>query len=248
MAYQKLQPTQALAVIASDTVNPIGPSRSANLAGTTAEPLVTNKLNDFSHLTEIRSGTQDDPTIAANTLYDGSGAFTTAPAVAVGDLVMNTTDGTFALVTVVVDSQTLTLDASIMTPGFDAYNIYQGTGFVGVVSVGDLVLNETDATLTPVTGVLSYQLTFASDVFPASGVGYKVYGNAAQMNSNTEAFILYVGGATGAAATWADVKVTTAAGNDVVFNHVPTGTILPIQCTRVWATGTSPTTNLVALW
>tara|TARA_R110000796_G_scaffold71906_3_gene163043 strand:- start:319 stop:1056 length:738 start_codon:yes stop_codon:yes gene_type:complete len=245
MAYQKLQPTQALEVILSDTVNPIDPSRS-NLSGTTVAPLVTNKLTDFSHLTKLRTGSQDDAPVAFQ-LFSGTGAFLDSPAVAIGDLVRNTTDGTYALVTVVVSQQDLTLDTDIMNSLSDGFEIYQGTGFVGKVSIGDLVLNESANTLTAVTAVASYQLTFATDAFPSSGVGYRAYGNVSQMNSGTVPFVAYVGDSTGAAATWSEVKVTTAAGNDVVFSHFPTGTFLPVQCLRVWSTGTTAT-NVIALW
>jgi hypothetical protein len=50
---------------------------------------------------------------------------------------------------------------------------------------------------------------------------------------------LYVGGA-------GDVKVTTTAGDTVTFVGVPAGTILPVQCSLVWSTGTTAT-GIVAL-
>ena len=64
------------------------------------------------------------------------------------------------------------------------------------------------------------------------------------MNSNTEPFVVYVGG--GSTANQ-DIKVTTAAGNDIVFSFFPKGGFLPVQCVRVWSTGTAAT-NVVALW
>ena len=244
MAYQKLQPTQALDVILSDTVNPIDPSRSANLSGTTSAPLETNKLTDFGVATLRNTGTNTGGG-AATDLLDIAADFTAAPAVQVGDTVFNTTDNSFALVAAVVSSTELTLSAAIITDA-EAYSLYQG-GFVGKVSIGDLVLNETSKTLTAVTVVAATQLTFGSDAFPDAGVAYRAYGNVSEMNSGTVAFVVYVGDATGAAATWSEVKVTTAAGNDVVFSHFPTGTFLPVQCLRVWSTGTSAT-DVVALW
>lgn len=42
------------------------------------------------------------------------------------------------------------------------------------------------------------------------------------------------------------IKVTTVGGQDVVFTSVPSGTLLPILCTKVWKIGTD-TSNMVAL-
>lgn len=246
MAYQKLQPTQALDVILSDTVNPINPSRPAKVAGSTVLPEETNKLTYLAIATAVNTGTQTE-TPATNKLEDSTATFTTAPAVSVGDTVFNTTNDTLAFVTVVDSATELTLSANIMTTLADGYDIYQGEGFVGKVAVGDLVLNEATATLTAVTAVAQTVLTFGSDVFPSAGANFKVYGNAAQMNTETEAFVVYVGAASGSDATWAEVKVTTAAGNDITFSHFPTGTFLPVQCLRVWDSITTAT-NVVALW
>jgi hypothetical protein len=51
---------------------------------------------------------------------------------------------------------------------------------------------------------------------------------------------LYIGG-TGA------VKVTTIDGTSVTFSAVPVGTLLPVQCSLVFATGTTATL-IIALW
>lgn len=51
---------------------------------------------------------------------------------------------------------------------------------------------------------------------------------------------LWVGGA-------GDVKVTLRDGTAVTLTAVPAGSLLPLQCTRVWATGTTATA-IVALW
>lgn len=52
--------------------------------------------------------------------------------------------------------------------------------------------------------------------------------------------VIYVGG-TG------NVKVTTAQGDDVTFNGLPAGFVIPVQVIRVWSTGTSAT-NMVAIY
>lgn len=51
---------------------------------------------------------------------------------------------------------------------------------------------------------------------------------------------LWVGGA-------GDVKVTLQGGTTVTLSAVPAGSMLPLQCSRVWATGTSATL-IIALW
>lgn len=51
---------------------------------------------------------------------------------------------------------------------------------------------------------------------------------------------LYVG-------TGGNLRVTTAYGADVVFANVPTGSILPVQVTRVWATNTTAS-SVIALY
>ena len=91
------------------------------------------------------------------------------------------------------------------------------------VKVGDTIVNVTTSAYTQVTAV---------------------YSNTSLMNSNTDAFVVYVGGG---ASSNIDIKVTTAAGNDIVFSGFPKGGFLPVQCLRVWTTGTAAT-NVVALW
>jgi len=182
-----------------------------------------------------------------DTLYDASATFTTAPAVVAGDTIYNTATDTLTTVLSVSSATNLVIADNIFTNTPQAYNTYTGAGFRDKVSTGDLVLNESTDSLTAITSVAQTQLTFGSNVFPSVGTKFKAYGNVSQMNSNTEAFVVYVGAASGASATWAEVKVTTAAGNDIVFSHFPTGTFLPIQCLRVWDTGTTAT-NLIALW
>ena len=44
------------------------------------------------------------------------------------------------------------------------------------------------------------------------------------------------------------VKITTAQGSDVTFSGLPPGAVIPVQAIKVWATGTSPATNIVAIF
>ena len=52
--------------------------------------------------------------------------------------------------------------------------------------------------------------------------------------------VLYVGGA-------GNIKVETVGGDEVTFVGINTGTFLPVQVVKVFATGTSAT-NILALW
>jgi len=44
-----------------------------------------------------------------------------------------------------------------------------------------------------------------------------------------------------------DVEVTTVSGDTAVFKNLASGSILPVQVRRVWATGTTAT-DMVALY
>ena len=246
MAYQKLQPSEAGEIILSNTINVISPSQTPSVGGVNALA-VTNQLHDFTVAPVGRTGVITTGT--SSQVVDTSANFLSSPAIQVGDTVTTTT-GSFAVAYVTaVDSATeLTIDTNIVGTTLDNYSIHQGPGFAGMVSIGDLILNVTNNTVTACTAVDQTYLTFASAAFPLKGDVYKAYGNASQLNSNTTAFVVYVA-ATASTTETLTIKVTTAAGNDITFSHFPTGTFLPVQCLRVWATGTDATaTNLIALW
>lgn len=244
MAYQKLQPSEAGEIIVSNTINVISPTQTPSVEGTNAVS-VTNQLHDFNVAPVGRTGTISTGT--PSKVVDDTANFLSSPAVQVGDTVTTTTGGFAYAYVVSVGATELTISADIVGTTADNYSILQGPGFKGMVSADDLILNVTDNTLTACTGVFQTYLTFGSNVFTAKTDVYKAYGNVSQLNSNTTPFVVYVGAAAGTTATWAEVKVTTAAGNDITFSHFPTGTFLPVQCVRVWSTGTNAT-NLVALW
>ncbi len=52
--------------------------------------------------------------------------------------------------------------------------------------------------------------------------------------------VLYVG-------TGGNVRVTTVGYDDVVFSNVPSGSFIPVQVLKVWATNTTAL-NIIALW
>ncbi len=49
-------------------------------------------------------------------------------------------------------------------------------------------------------------------------------------------------------ATGPDLKVTTVGGETVVFTNVPNGSIVPVSCSRIWSTGTTAPTTVLALY
>ena len=48
--------------------------------------------------------------------------------------------------------------------------------------------------------------------------------------------------------TGGTIKVTMVDGQDVSFTNVPNGSILPIQVIKVWNTGTSGASGILALY
>lgn len=78
-----------------------------------------------------------------------------------------------------------------------------------------------------------------SPTFPMFPGGAKVVSPSNTVNL-TYPSVIYVGG-TG------NVKVTTAQGDEVTFNGVPAGFVIPVQVIRVWSTGTSAT-NMLAIY
>jgi len=52
--------------------------------------------------------------------------------------------------------------------------------------------------------------------------------------------VLYVG-------VGGDVRVETSGGDDVVFKNLPTGSFVPVQVVKVFATNTTAT-DIISLW
>jgi len=80
------------------------------------------------------------------------------------------------------------------------------------------------------------QLSLSGNIFTAAGDTYQIY------SQSTRGCILYVGG-TG------DLKVVTAAGDEVTYKAVQKGTFLPIQVIRiVTLSGTGLAADFIAHW
>ena len=241
--YQKLQPTSARDIIPSDTINVPAPA-VARLEGTAA---AVGGLSSLGVATAVQSGTQT--AVTANKLVDVGANFTLPTPVVVGNTVVNTTTNAQAVVTAVDSSTVLTLSNDIFLTGGENYQIYQ-FGFLGVINKGDVVVNTTDGTMSTVAAVVSSTLLALTNnaLFAVGGGTFIVYAaDTNELNSIQAACVVYIGDATGAAATWSEVKVMTADRSIVTFSHLPTGTFLPVQVLRVYATGTTAT-NMIALW
>lgn len=115
------------------------------------------------------------------------------------------------------------------------------TGVQYKVNVGDVVYNyDTGLSATIVQVVSNSRLLLSADNIVTTLEYYSIYQQGAQTGlGNTGAF-LYVGGA-------GNLSVVTLGGDEVIFNGVPAGTTLPIQVTKLKATGTTAT-NVIALW
>lgn len=124
--------------------------------------------------------------------------------------------------------------ASGTTNGTGAGLLIDGSAkFLTTASVGDVVYNTSDNTITTVLAVDSDIQLQVGTTFGAVK-DYIIYSQGLN-----EGCILYVGG-TG------DVVVETVGGNEVTFTGVQGGTFMPVQVLKVKTTGTA--TNIIAMW
>jgi hypothetical protein len=112
------------------------------------------------------------------------------------------------------------------------------------VKIGDIVYNTTDGTAATVVAVGSNtSLTMNADIFPSgggTGKSYVIYVASPQSTIGNQGCVLYIGGA-------GNVTMTTN-GNDIVtLVGLNTGQFVPVQCVKVFATGTTAT-EIIALW
>lgn len=103
------------------------------------------------------------------------------------------------------------------------------------VQPGMVAINTSDGTQSEVVSVVNETtIELKEAIFASSPKNYAIYG------SEQEGAVFYVGG-TG------NVKITTAAGDDVTLTSLPTGAFVPVQTIKIFSTGTTAT-NIVALW
>jgi hypothetical protein len=108
------------------------------------------------------------------------------------------------------------------------------------VKTGDVVYNISGATAATVVSVDSQtQITLNANIFTTGGQSFRIYQQSAQTGLGNTGCFLYVGGA-------GNVTVTTLGGDDITFNAVPIGTVLPVQVLSVKSSTTATLIN--ALW
>ena len=109
------------------------------------------------------------------------------------------------------------------------------------VKAGDVVYNISGSLAATVVSVDSEtQITLNANIFTTGGQSFKIYQQSSQTGLGNAGCFLFVGGA-------GNVAVTTIGGDDVTFNAVPVGTILPVQVIALKSTGTTATL-VNALW
>jgi len=111
------------------------------------------------------------------------------------------------------------------------------------VKTGDIVYNTTDGTAATVVSVTSATvIVLNADIFGASGKAYTIYQASSQTTIGNTGCFLFIGGA-------GNVAVTTIGGDEITFNAVPVGTVLPVQVLKVKSSGSGTTATLInALW
>lgn len=149
---------------------------------------------------------------------------TDIPEVGVGGASGTTTSG----------SATQLIDAS--RTGDDPDNMVTLSFLLAGIKPGMIIVNTTDGTQTTVKSVVNgTTLNVRDNIFTSTSKTYAIYGG------NQEGAVLYIG-------TAGNIRVTTVAGDDVTFVGINTGAFFPVQVVKVWATGGTTASNIIALW
>jgi len=109
------------------------------------------------------------------------------------------------------------------------------------VRTGDIVYNVTDSTSATVVSVTNETtLVLNADIFLAAAKSYVVYQASAQTTIGNQGCVLYIGGP-------GNVTMTTNGGDIITLVGLNGGQFVPVQCVKVFATGTTAT-SIIALW
>lgn len=121
-----------------------------------------------------------------------------------------------------------------------AANTFIGTDGKNKVNVGDLVVNTSS---TPKASRITAVVSDTTVTVQTTGL-FGTSDNFNVLSKSTEPAVLFVG-TVGASPT---LKVRTMGGDDITLNNVVQGTFLPIQVKRVYNTGTSNVSDIIALF
>jgi hypothetical protein len=103
------------------------------------------------------------------------------------------------------------------------------------LKIGMIIVNTSDGTQSTLVQVIDDTTLLVTDaIFAAQPKNYAIYGGV------QEGAVLYIGGA-------GNVRVTTVAGDDVIFVGLNAGSFFPVQVLKVWSTSTTAT-DIIALW
>lgn len=127
--------------------------------------------------------------------------------------------------------------AAAGTTGNKLVNVAQDFEGKGV-KAGDLVINTNNLNCSRAASVDGDTVTLVTDIGFSSGDIYKIFAGS------EEPATLYIG-TVGANAT---LKVRTAGGDDVVLDNLVQGTTIPLQVVRIYSTGTTNVSDIVALF
>jgi glutamine amidotransferase-like uncharacterized protein len=99
-----------------------------------------------------------------------------------------------------------------------------------------IAVNTTDGTQTTISRVVDETtLIVDQNIFANTAKAYAIYGGT------QNGAVLYIG-------TAGNIRITTVAGDDVTFVGISAGSFFPVQVIKVWATGGTTASNIIALW
>jgi len=135
--------------------------------------------------------------------------------------------------TTTTGSATQLIDANRV--GTDPDNMVTLNFLEAGIKPGMIAVNTTDGTQTTINRVVNgTTLGVDQNIFAVTAKAYAIYGGT------QEGAVLYIGSA-------GNIRVTTVAGDDVIFQGINTGTFFPVNVIKVWNTSTTAA-QIIALW
>lgn len=110
------------------------------------------------------------------------------------------------------------------------------------VNVGDVIYVDSFSVAATITEVISASQIRINDPIADIGIDYKIYQQSPITGTMNSGCFLFVG----ACGAGKSVHCLTIGNDDVVFNNIPSGTILPIKIKKVFADTTG--SAILAIW